>query len=145
MKHFYRVVSILFVSLGLAAVVGNRGQEVVAAPAERNLTVTLNPLITGVTVVDQLTGTITICEVYLVNTVKCMKAGSMTPTTNPPPAPTGLTVLHGHVNNPGQFNPPWQVWIVNNQTGDLMMCSTSDATTTQVFNATCKDVGVIAP
>jgi hypothetical protein len=140
-----RISYLLLTVLALAISAGYPGKKVAAATSTRNLTVTLNPSITGVTIVDQQSGSITLCQAWLNIAPKCAKVGSMAPTTNPPAAPTGLSVIHNHqVNNPGVENAIWQVWIVNNQTGDLMLCSSTDANGS-VTTSSCKDAGVIAP
>jgi hypothetical protein len=116
-----------------------------AATTGRNLTVTLNPYLSGITVVDQTTGAVTICQGMWAGNLsgaKCGKIGKATPTTNAAAAPTGLTVIQGQYYQSGttQPSPDWEIWIINNQTGDITVCSTLDPNNT--LTGSCVNLGI---
>jgi hypothetical protein len=107
------------------------------AATSRNLTVTLNPYLSGITVVDQSTGTVTICQGMWagnLNGAKCGKIGKATP--------TGLTVIQGqyYLSGTTEPSPDWEIWIINNQTGDITVCSTLDPNNT--LTGSCVNLGI---
>jgi hypothetical protein len=127
--------SLKFLSLALTAFF-----TLTSAQAQRNLTVTLNPNVPVITIVDQDNGAIETCTAIYGSTVTatCRQLGSTTPATSLPVPPVGLSVYLSPVlaqtgadtlpnylvNNvyavaSGYYAP---IWIINNSTGAITFC-----------------------
>jgi len=136
--------SILVVAVGFTATCFLTGHRVKAAVAARNLSVILNPFVAGITVLDQQTGNITLCTgewAASISGAKCLKIGTAKAATVLPTAPVGITQYIGLAYTPGTVSssPTGEVWFVNNQTGDITVCMTTDINAN--LTGTCKDLG----
>lgn len=136
--------SILVIALGFSAACFLTGHRVKAAATARNLSVILNPFVAGLTIVDQQTGNITLCTgewAASINGAKCIKIGTAKAPTVLPTAAVGITQYIGLNYTPGttSTSPTGEVWLVNNETGDITVCMTTDINAN--LTGTCKDLG----
>jgi hypothetical protein len=113
------------------------------AAASRNLTVIINPAGVGITIIDQVTGTVTQCGImanFPNNVAKCVKIGKAIPNTTLPTPPVGLSVyLEQQTSSTGSVQDLPGIWIINNSTGDITYCNAVDQAGTP--GGSCKDLG----
>lgn len=126
-----------------------------ATSQPRILTVVSAQLGVGIVVVDQRTGAISYCSDEIGETVTgstfsqpkplshCAKLGTITPTSTPPAAAVGLTVIipaGTDVTVKGNATGGTSFYVINNQTGDIVQCSTVNGNTP---TGTCVDLGIV--
>ena len=136
--------SILVIALGFSATCFLTCHRVSAATAARNLSVSVNPWVAGLTIVDQQTGNITLCTgewAASINGAKCIKIGTVTPPTVLPTAPVGITQYIGQYYTAGTTSSAatGEVWFVNNQSGAITVCMTTNISGN--LAGTCKSLG----
>lgn len=108
-----------------------------SAEAQMNLTVTVYPPGSGISIVDQVNGAVTLCSA---SPASCTKIGTVTPASTLPTAPVGISVYQGETQSPSTYTfyeevPVSYIWTVNNSTGDVNLCNGS--------SKTCTDLGVV--
>jgi hypothetical protein len=104
-----------------------------SAQAQKNLTVTVAPVIFGINIVNQLTGAVTVCAYYsnsggVSPVIRCGQIATVTPLGNPPEAKVGISVYpalwtSSNTYNYGEPIPEAMFWLVNNSTGGVQLCA----------------------
>ncbi len=143
MMNLNKCSAILLPLVILAGVGKFYSRPVMAATTARNLTVSVAELGIGIVVVDQQSGAINYCADYIASAPvgHCAKLGHITPSSSLPTAPSGLSVVIPTSSNVASNGTEGaSVYVINNQTGDIVQCNTVNGNGTP--SGACVDLGV---